>query len=173
MREALQRERTRNRARVRALTESHAATVGQLTAQLRSTTARLDETSAALAEARVRCGALAERVMALAPPTELESDRSQEFWLEVPFSRTTDEDSDDTFKIRYHTDSSYFTASNASSPIFVSMGGEGTSSGAGCSSTAAARVSEFGRNWVGSGFASKPRSRRTRGRSITNAAAAS
>ena len=42
----------------------------------------------------------------------------------------------DKFLIRYFTDSSVFDPSNASAPIFVSMGGEGTAGGAHCSSLA-------------------------------------
>ena len=41
-----------------------------------------------------------------------------------------------SFAIRYFTDSSSFDRSNASAPIFVSMGGEGTARGAHCSSLA-------------------------------------
>ena len=67
MREALQRERLKNRQRVKALTASHAATVKQLTGQLRSTTARLEETGAALTAARATC-AEQVRTIARTPP---------------------------------------------------------------------------------------------------------
>ena len=42
-----------------------------------------------------------------------------------------------TFDVRYFLDDTHFDPSNASSPIFVSMGGEGTTGGARCSHLAA------------------------------------
>ena len=54
--------------------------------------------------------------------------------LLVPLSH--DDANSEKFHIRYFTDSSVFDPSNASAPIFVSMGGEGTAGGAHCSSLA-------------------------------------
>ena len=62
---------------------------------------------------------------------------SDEFWLDVPLDWWSTDSP--TFSIRYHVDSASFDRANASAPIFVSMGGEGTSGGASCSAMAAAR----------------------------------
>ena len=50
-----------------------------------------------------------------------------------PLSRWADP-SGPTFSIRYFIDATHFDSSNASAPIFVGMGGEGTMSGASCMS---------------------------------------
>lgn len=54
---------------------------------------------------------------------------SETYYLEVPLGN-------ETFKIRYHVDSSYFDEADPDAPIFVSMGGEGTSNGVSCSANA-------------------------------------
>ena len=60
--------------------------------------------------------------------------KSVAHWLLVPLDYG--DAGSDKFLIRYFTDSSAFDASNASAPIFVSMGGEGTAGGAHCSALA-------------------------------------
>ena len=79
---------------------------------------------------RARSGALAANFFA--PPRS--STYSTEHWLSVPLDWT--DKSSPKFEIRYFVDKSVFDPKNASSPIFVSMGGEGTSSGARCSEIA-------------------------------------
>lgn len=80
---------------------------------------------------RARGGELARRFLQQPESNTL----SQEYWLTVPLSWS--EPKGPSFKIRYHIDDSVFNATDSRAPIFVSMGGEGTSGGARCDAIAA------------------------------------
>ena len=81
---------------------------------------------------RARRGALAKR---FDPPPQLQPGAAAARWLDVPLDYDAPAASP-TFRIRYFVDASAFDPSNDSAPIFVSMGGEGTTGGAHCSLSA-------------------------------------
>lgn len=83
---------------------------------------------------RARGGSLAREFEALSTTGEALS-------LEVPLS--WDNPRGPTFSIRYFVDVAHFDASNASAPIFVGMGGEGTMSGASCNSYRTTAVLDY------------------------------
>ena len=70
-----------------------------------------------------------------AAATTAHSPASAEHWITVPLNWSKPSGAKQ-FDVRYFTDDSHFVASNVSAPIFVTMGGEGTSRGARCSSLA-------------------------------------
>ena len=81
---------------------------------------------------RARHGLLASR---FAPPPEPRTPASvTPIWLEVPLDWSVPDGA--TFRIRYFVDSGVFRPSDDSAPIFVNMGGEGTTGGAYCSTSA-------------------------------------
>ena len=81
---------------------------------------------------RARHGLLASR---FAPPPEPRTPAAvAPIWLAVPLDWSVPDGP--TFRIRYFVDSGVFRPSNDSAPIFVDMGGEGTTGGAYCSSSA-------------------------------------
>ena len=81
---------------------------------------------------RARHGALGARFNA--PPTVASPSASEALYLTVPLDYAKPDG--DHFKVRYFVDASAFDAASGDAPIFVSMGGEGTTSGAHCSSLA-------------------------------------
>lgn len=61
---------------------------------------------------------------------------SRELWLPVPLDWSAPE-AHGALKIRYHMDSAHFDQGNPSSPIFLQLGGEGTTAHANCGELAA------------------------------------
>ncbi|KAG8464096.1 hypothetical protein KFE25_000264 [Diacronema lutheri] len=61
---------------------------------------------------------------------------SREHWLAVPLDWAAPA-THPLFKIRYHVDDSHFDAADSRAPVFVKMGGEGTTANANCGELAA------------------------------------
>ena len=83
----------------------------------------------ALLPERARHGSLARKFDSTSVYTS-----STEHFLGVPLDWNNKTGA--SFKIRYHIDSTAFDPASSTAPVFVSMGGEGTSSGAHCSALA-------------------------------------